>query len=91
MGNTYRGHAFTIDRQRGGMRSLAVPGLCMRTITVPGLGICEDVWSTLVEAREWARHLIDAHLRENGDAPVNRDPMTEQERAELYAEAFGRF
>jgi hypothetical protein len=35
--------------------------------------------------------MIDRHLREHGDKPVNRDPMTEQERAELYHETFGRF
>lgn len=91
MGNTYRGHAFTIDRQRGGMRSLAVPGLCMRTITVPGLGICEEVWGTLVEAGEWARHLIDEHLAEHGDAPVQRAPLTDEERKELHTEVFGGF
>jgi hypothetical protein len=87
----HRGHAFTIDRQRGAERSLSIPGLCMRTITVPSLGICEEVWGTLVVASESARHLIDAHLREHGDAPVERKPMTEQERAELYRETFGRF
>lgn len=30
-------------------------------------------------------------VAEHGDAPVNRDPMTDQERAALYHETFGRF
>lgn len=89
--NTHRGHAFTIDRQRGGLRSQAVPGLCMRTISVPSLGIEEEAWATLVVARESARRYIDAHIAEHGDGPVNRDPMTEDERARLYHETFGGF
>ena len=79
------GHAYTIDRQRGGMRSLAVPGLCMRTISVPSLGICEEVWGTLVVASESARRMIDAHI---ADAP---QATTAEERAERNAEVYGRF
>ncbi len=85
----YRGHAYTIDRQRGGPRSLAIPGLCMRTIRVPSLGIEEEAWITLAKARDYVRRLIDSHIAEHGDAPVRRDPMTDEERTELYYETFG--
>jgi hypothetical protein len=78
---TYRGHDFTIDRH----------GSHDRTVTVPSLGINEVVWATYREAIAVARRLIDRHIAEHGDAPVNRDPMTEDERAELYRETFGRF
>jgi hypothetical protein len=85
---TYRGHAFTIDRQRGGPRSDAVPGLYMRTIRVPSLGICEEAWITLAKARDYARRRIDQHIAEHGDAPEEK---TAKEREETRDEVFGRF
>ena len=60
----------------------------MRTIRVPSLGIHEDAWATLAVARESARRMIDAHLREHGDKPAEK---TEQERAERNAEVYGRY
>jgi hypothetical protein len=78
---THRGHAFTVDRC----------GRFERNIRVPSLGIDLVVWATYREALGEVRRLIDEHLAEHGDAPVERKPMTDEERAELYRETFGRF
>lgn len=79
----YRGHQFTIDRA-----PYWAWGAPWRTIRVPSLGICEEVWGTLVVARESACHLIDAHLREHGHGPEEK---TAEERAETRNEVYGRF
>lgn len=47
----------------------------------------------LREVVPWSevRRLIDEHLAEHGDAPVERKPMTDEERKELHTEVFGGF
>lgn len=81
MVNSHRGHTFQIDRQRG----------LWRTISVPSLGLVHDVYCTLEWACAAARKLIDRHLAEHGDAPVELTELTDEERRELYDEAFGGF
>lgn len=85
----HRGHAYTVDRQPG-CKTLR-GGICLRTIRVPGLGIEQGHVGTLQGARTSAECLIDRHIREHGDAPVHREPMTDEERAHLYRETFGGF
>lgn len=76
--NIHRGHAFTIDRH----------GLYERIVSVPTLGIHEIVWASYLDALADARRLIDAHIRDHGHRPA---PLTDEQRAEQNAEAFGGF
>lgn len=82
----YRGHQFTIDRA-----PYWAWGAPWRTIRVPSLGITEEVCWGYRETERMARWLIDRHIAEHGDAPGERKPMTDEDRAELYRETFGRF
>ncbi len=74
----HRGHQFNIDRVTSTYRS----------IRVPSLGIEGWAFGSYWDAIGCARKLIDRHLAEHGDEPVEK---TAEERAERNAEVFGRF
>ena len=64
----HRGHQFNIDRVTSTYRS----------IRVPSLGIEGWAFGSYWDAIGCARKLIDSHIAEHGDAPVRRDPMTDE-------------
>lgn len=82
---THRGHKIIIERPPGqwqaGWRTVRVPSIDLRTTKN---GSNEQLLSL-------ARRLIDRHIALYGDAPVERKPMTDEERKELHTEVFGRF
>lgn len=84
-GSVYRGHAIHIDRAPGTWKS------GWRRVRIPSLGISSLQHGSAETLLAIARGMIDRHIAEHGDAPAEREPMTDEQRAERNAEVFGRF